>query len=276
MAMGDVGDRTRTYSRAELVSEKVHRNPRGGIQGSGVQGAGAESILATRRYEDDVDLGHTILYTGQGGQHPDTTLPMRPQVADQEMAGLNRTLADNVTSGQPVRVIRDVPGGYRYSGLYDVVDVRDLRGKSGFRIFQYELHELAPGAAPPAKAAGAAPRRRVGPTDRIVRDTKMSREVKKLHDYTCQVCGTRLITKSGGYAEGAHVVALGDGGSDSSDNLLCMCPNHHALFDMGGLFVSAGLEATLADGTILGLLRAAAGHSVDPANFATHRARFGF
>src|SRR3954470_14612036 len=99
MATGDIGDRTRTYSRSELVADKVHRNPRGGIQGSGIPGVGAESILATGQYEDDVDLGHTILYTGHGGQHPDTSLSVRPQVADQEMTRLNKTLADNVLSG---------------------------------------------------------------------------------------------------------------------------------------------------------------------------------
>src|SRR3954470_15241089 len=107
MATGDIGDRTRTYSRSELVADKVHRNPRGGIQGSGLPGRGAESVLATGRYEDDVDLGHTILYTGQGGQDPDTSKAHRSQVADQQMAGLNRTLADNVVSGDPLRVIRD-------------------------------------------------------------------------------------------------------------------------------------------------------------------------
>jgi putative restriction endonuclease len=213
MAYGDIGTIGKTYSRAEIVTLGIHRNPRGGIQGSKVRGRGAESVLATGGYEDDVDLGHTILYTGQGGQHADTRLVLRPQVADQELKGLNATLASNVVSGEPVRVIRAAAGGYRYDGLFRVVSVRDLLGKSGFRIWQFELHELLPAGGagvpklPAGKKKGPAPRVPTGPSDRIIRDTKMAQDVKRLHDYQCQVCGVRLVTRSGGYAEGAHIVA---------------------------------------------------------------------
>jgi putative restriction endonuclease len=168
------------------VTAGVHRNARGGIQGSGVPGQGAESVLVSRRYEDDVDLGTTIFYTGQGGQDPNTGLVHRPQVADQVWAGLNKTLGENAVSGQPVRVIRNDPSGYRYDGLFQVLTVRDLRGISGHRIFRYELSQLPTPTTPgrPAKKLkkGPAPRKLVEPTDRIVRDTTITRAIKTLYD----------------------------------------------------------------------------------------------
>jgi predicted restriction endonuclease len=49
------------------------------------------------------------------------------------------------------------------------------------------------------------------------------------------VCGITILTKSGRYAEGAHIRPLGKphDGDDNSDNLICLCPNHHVMFDKG-------------------------------------------
>jgi len=64
-----------------------------------------------------------------------------------------------------------------------------------------------------------------------------SRRVKEIYDYTCQVCGTRLETPAGPYAEGAHIKPLGTphNGPDIEANILCLCPNHHVLFDDGAI-----------------------------------------
>jgi putative restriction endonuclease len=42
-----------------------------------------------------------------------------------------------------------------------------------------------------------------------------------------------LETPAGTYAEGAHIKGLGEahGGPDTESNILCLCPNHHVLFD---------------------------------------------
>ena len=74
---------------------------------------------------------------------------------------------------------------------------------------------------------------------RIVRDTSLGRKVKALHDYSCQICGVRLDCVGGPYAEAAHIKPLGapHGGPDSLDNLLCLCPNHHVMFDRGALYI---------------------------------------
>lgn len=60
--------------------------------------------------------------------------------------------------------------------------------------------------------------------------------VKKRHDYRRQVCGVRLEAQAGPYAEGAHIQALGSphNGPDVEENILCLCPNLHVLFDNGG------------------------------------------
>jgi hypothetical protein len=69
---------------------------------------------------------------------------------------------------------------------------------------------------------------------RFIRDTKTSREIKGLYEYRCQVCGERLEILPGVfYSEAHHLQPLGGEhkGPDVRDNILCLCPNHHALFD---------------------------------------------
>lgn len=76
----------------------------------------------------------------------------------------------------------------------------------------------------------------------------MAASVKRLYNDTCQVCGTRLVNAAGAYSEGAHIRPLGvpHNGPDTLDNILCLCPNCHALFDGHALTVQP-------DGTVLQL-----------------------
>ena len=69
---------------------------------------------------------------------------------------------------------------------------------------------------------------------RFIRDTKISRQIKRLYAGRCQVCGIRLEIEPGVYyAEAHHLQPLGGEhkGPDVNGNLICLCPNHHALFD---------------------------------------------
>lgn len=62
----------------------------------------------------------------------------------------------------------------------------------------------------------------------------MSRKIKHLYGFQCQICGQRLEIKPGEfYAEGHHLQPLGGEhkGTDVPENVICLCPNHHALFD---------------------------------------------
>lgn len=278
-------------NRLELWGAGVHRQTQAGI--SARQGEGAESIVLSGGYEDDEDLGTVIIYTGRGGRSAETT----QQVADQTLTGANRELARNIVLGLPVRVTRKVTEAgrtfYRYAGLYRIVRHWAEAGKSGHQVWRFRLEALpeqpatpettAKGSAQatlftadneaqePAAAYGPAPRRETT-TLRLVRDTAVTRQVKALHDYRCQVCGVRLGSAAGPYAEAAHIRPLGapHHGPDVLANVLCLCPNHHVLFDLGSFAVAD-------DGQLLGLpgqLAQQKKHRIEPAFLAYHRVHF--
>ena len=71
---------------------------------------------------------------------------------------------------------------------------------------------------------------------RVIRDTRTAQELKRLYEFRCQMCGFRLEPSPGTfYIEVHHVRPLGGGhdGLDTSNNMLVLCPNHHAMFDFG-------------------------------------------
>jgi hypothetical protein len=71
---------------------------------------------------------------------------------------------------------------------------------------------------------------------RIVRDTLRSNRVKQLHEYKCQICGITITLADGSrYAEGHHLQPLGRDGPDVEENIICVCPNHHAACDFGAI-----------------------------------------
>lgn len=242
---------SRFRSRAELSGAGVHRPTMAGIAGS--ESEGADSIVLSGGYEDDEDLGEEIVYTGHGGRDWGSGR----QVAHQQLTKGNLALARSSIDGLPVRVIRgaslDSPfaprSGYRYDGLYLVDDYWQDIGKSGFRVWRYRLLKL-PGlptrsdAVSEDSAEYAAGQRREVTVLRLVRDTAQGRRIKALYDHSCQVCGTRLEGLAGPYAEAAHVRPLGAPhyGPDTPDNILCLCPNHHVLFDHGGVAVAEDLS----------------------------------
>ena len=79
-----------------------------------------------------------------------------------------------------------------------------------------------------------APARALMTTYRVLRDTAMSIDVKRLHNFECQICGKTLHLPNGRrYAEAHHIKPLGreHNGPDRRENILCLCPNHHAELD---------------------------------------------
>jgi putative restriction endonuclease len=241
----------RFESRAELSEAGVHRPVMAGISGS--EREGADSIVLSGGYEDDEDLGDEIIYTGHGGRDSETGT----QVTHQRLTRGNLALAYSSLNGLPVRVIRgaalDSPyaprSGYRYDGLYLVEDYWQEPGRSGFRVWRYRLIKLPSiptrgDTASEGAAASSIPQRRETTVLRLVRDTAQARRTKELYDYKCQMCGIRLEGLAGPYAEAAHIRPLGapHNGPDSSDNIICLCPNHHVLFDHGGVGVGEDLS----------------------------------
>ncbi len=75
----------------------------------------------------------------------------------------------------------------------------------------------------------------------ILRDSKKVVEIKTLYENKCQICLTRI--DAGGsryYSEVHHIKPLGrpHEGSDVKSNMICVCPNHHAQLDLGGIELS--------------------------------------
>jgi putative restriction endonuclease len=87
--------------RKEMMPSSFHRNWGAGIDGNGSEGA--DAIVLSGGYEDDKDLGDEIIYTGAGGNDPNTG----KQIADQtwENRG-NAGLIKSMNEGLPIRVIR--------------------------------------------------------------------------------------------------------------------------------------------------------------------------
>ena len=264
-------------SREQLSKLRVHRPLVGGICGGA---DGAESVVVSGGYEDDQDDGDVVTYTGHGGN---ALQGGGVQVADQEWKRGNAGLARNWSHGWCVRLVRGASlrspfaptSGYRYDGLYRVQSYWEEKGISGFRVCRFLLVRddltLPPWSSEQRSAAPPTPKRLVGAIQRIVRSTKIADRVKEIHDYACQICGTRLETPAGPYAEAAHIRGLGAPctGPDVEDNILCLCPNHHVLFDSGALTIND--DFTL--GGRGGRLRVRAEHEIGITYLAYHRGR---
>ena len=69
--------------------------------------------------------------------------------------------------------------------------------------------------------------------DRIVRNTKLVRMLKKEYDDRCQICGYKVELKGRNYSEGHHLRPLGTphNGPDIAGNIIIVCPNCHAKLD---------------------------------------------
>ena len=232
-------------NRQALHAAGVHP---GSHQG-GISPAG-ESIVLSGGYVDDIDEGELVIYTGQGGRDANTG----KQIADQQLTRGNLALAHNYVEGIPVRVTRghqlDSPyapqEGCRYDGLYQVASYWPENGRHGFLVYRFRLERL-PGQPPigvlqvQASVGGGLgaglgnqnPQTKITTSSRIVRSTAVGNRVKQHYNHTCQVCDVRLLTPAGPYAEGCHVRPLGKphNGPDTTDNVLCLCPNCHVLFD---------------------------------------------
>lgn len=263
----------------------VHRPTQAGI--CGTKATGAESIVVSGGYRDDRDYGDVIVYTGHGGRSPET----KKQVADQTLEDPgNAALVTSYLEGLPVRVIRGAhtgsphapTHGYRYDGLFRVASYGSTLGMDGFLIWQFRLEALQPADTAATSAAEAEDQPAAEPTarrattvQRIIRSSTVTRQVKEWHHDCCQICNVTLAVPGGAYTEGAHIQALGapHNGPDVTDNVLCLCPNCHVLFDAGALVLTD--ELTVMSGhTVIGALRTDPRHSIGIAYVRSHRARW--
>ncbi|MBL7262140.1 YDG/SRA domain-containing protein [Paractinoplanes lichenicola] len=267
--------------RRALYDAGVHRVLQGGICGGK---DGSESIVVSGGYPDDEDYGNELIYTGHGGRLPDSDV----HVADQEFIVGNAGLARSSTDGNPVRVIRGAggvpdhspPSGFRYDGLFRVADYWHATGRDGFRVWRFYLvQDDQPELLLDDEGFGAPGHR--GPVDRtqatiqrLARSTAKAQRVKALHRHNCQVCGICIETPAGRYAEAAHIQGLGKPhhGPDLAGNILCLCPNHHVMFDTGAIYVDHGWTVRYsANDEEIGELRRMPSHVIDVTYLAYHR-----
>ena len=272
--------------RKEMMPSSFHRNWAHGIDGNGSLGTAA--IVLSGGYEDDKDLGDEIIYTGAGGNDANS----RKQIADQTWTNRgNSGLLKSMNEGLPVRVIRghkhnsqfSPNTGYTYAGLYSVVDAWQETGKSGYKICRFRF--VYSGGNSARKSAeeveldldhDVREKKRVkGTIMRTVRDTKLARDIKTLYKNKCQVCDVAIPTKNGFYSEGAHIKPLGrpHNGDDSLANLICLCPNHHVMFDKGSFAISNNYDLLGAES---GRLKVHVEHKIENENLAYHRECHGY
>ncbi|CAJ1932903.1 unnamed protein product [Sphenostylis stenocarpa] len=134
--------------RMELCVVGLHGQPQAGIDylPASLSSNGepiATSVIVSGGYEDDVDEGDVITYTGHGGQDKNSR-----QVFHQKLEGGNLAMERSKHYGIEVRVIRGVryEGAasatgklYVYDGLYRIIDSWFDVGRSGFGVFKYKL-----------------------------------------------------------------------------------------------------------------------------------------
>jgi hypothetical protein len=111
---------------------------------------------------------------------------------------------------------------------------------------------------------GPLPERVQTTVNRIVRVTQRSIWVKNQHKNRCQICGETITLADGTcYSEGHHLQPLGapHDGPDVRENILCVCPNHHAACDFGAILLD------------ISRLRKAADHKVSETFIAYHNTK---
>lgn len=236
--VGDIQEGAVFSNLKEVYLAGLIVNPFKGISsGKDDNGAyGADAIVLNGGYEHDLDLGDRIIYTGDGGNRPGSLMI----VENQTLTARNGALLLSKKNQLPVRVIRGSKlnsayaphSGCRYDGLYQVTEYFTSQTNDGHTIYQFVLDKIRGVSA--AKETANRPERIETSYERIIRDTKMTKAIKRIYKDTCQVCGLRLkIGDNSYYSEGAHIRPLGKphDGPDVIGNILCLCPNCHVQFD---------------------------------------------
>ncbi|KAF7981575.1 hypothetical protein HWV62_32608 [Athelia sp. TMB] len=132
-------------SRQALCDSGVHNNVFAGIGKTSGQ-LGAASVVLSNKYEDDVDEGEAVWYTGTGGRKDDDggwggsgSQAMDQSFDHQDNAALRKSYENR----SPIRLIRAIQGSsgvyYRFDGIYDVTKADLVTGRSGYAICRFKF-----------------------------------------------------------------------------------------------------------------------------------------
>ncbi len=105
-------------------------------------------------------------------------------------------------------------------------------------------------------------RRRAALVDQLVTDPRVRNWVKALYENKCQFCEKLITSPSGNYSEAAHIRPKSHDGVDHESNVLCLCPNCHAQFDLGAVWIDADYAITHFKNGRVGKLILNKGHKV--------------
>lgn len=201
--------------------------------------------------EDIVEALTRLGGTGTYAQIYDEMESLRPNHPGSWKQIIQRTIQDRSSDSQ---------GWKRHEDLFFAVEGLG-RGIWGLR----ELAETTPVATDIDLPEGVeSPERAMQSTYRILRETRLAREIKLLHRDECQICGEALrISPDKTYSEAHHIIPLGrpHNGPDRPSNIIVLCPNHHALCDMGAIILRSEM------------IRAVEGHEIAQDSLAYHNER---
>ncbi|MFI5417821.1 MAG: HNH endonuclease [Candidatus Lutacidiplasmatales archaeon] len=211
---------------------------------------------------------------------------------DQEWNRYNISLRVAMEEGRRVHVFEDLeetPARYLYHGQWSVLSYHEAADpETGLRQFRFILSaeplRLRPQPGGPITEEGEAavdtsepPARALATTNRIIRDTRLSRKLKAEYGNRCQVCGrVQRISASRSYSEGHHLRPLGrpHDGPDVRSNIVVLCAAHHVEFDYGAIAIDPADGVTILapfDPAIAGkTLTLRPRHRLDPASIRYH------
>lgn len=75
----------------------------------------------------------------------------------------------------------------------------------------------------------------------VLRDLQIVRRLKRQYGCKCQICGYRFKMDNGEYyCEAHHLVPLAKEGTQSAENVILLCANHHRMFHYAKNNISIG------------------------------------
>ncbi|UTF53420.1 HNH endonuclease [Natronosalvus rutilus] len=200
-------------------------------------------------YRDTIEEDGTVVYTGEGTE------------GDMAFNHGNKAIRDHRADDRELHLFRTLgDGDVEYVGQYVCTDwfreeLPDSTGTTRSAI-RFELEPIEPMAdvghsraseddRPSSQAevvdlpdGNTSTERRQTVRDDVVRNEVLVRELKRLYNDRCQVCGERRLQgPDTAYSEVHHLMALGDDGPDTPENTVVLCPNHHIDLENGMLTI---------------------------------------
>ena len=193
-------------------------------------------------YQDNWNDG-SLLYTGRG-KYGDQTLKGNQNITlyESDTNGIGVFLFEVMTraiytfrgqvklAGTPYQTNQpDEEGRVRKVWIFPITPINaaeDLENPDPSKVVKLSIKELVTRS----KMISGPHEPKLTQTTVYHRDEYLKEEVKRIADGRCQLCGNEapFIDKNGSpYLEEHHVKRLADGGSDTIDNVVAICPNCH-------------------------------------------------